>query len=115
MAAWDLNPVGLTADGRTDRLMATVVSGNYFSTLRLEPAAGRLILPSDGEFGGAEPIVVLGHSYWTRRFGASPSIVGREVRIDGRPFTVAGVAPAGFHGTFTLLSSDAYLPLELFH
>ncbi len=114
MAAWDLNPVGLTADGRTDRLMATVVSGDYFSTLRLEPAAGRLILPSDGEFGGAEPIVVLGHSYWTRRFGASPSIVGRDVRIDGRPFTVVGVAPEGFHGTFTLMSSDAYLPLELF-
>ena len=62
MAAWDLNPVGLTADGQTDRLMATVVSGDYFSTLRLEPAAGRLILPSDGELGGAEPIVVLGHS-----------------------------------------------------
>ena len=114
MAAWDLNPVGLTADGQTDRLMATVVSGDYFSTLRLEPAAGRLILPSDGELGGAEPIVVLGHSYWTRRFGASPSIVGRDVRIDGRPFTVVGVAPEGFHGTFTLMSSDAYLPLELF-
>ncbi|OLC52464.1 MAG: hypothetical protein AUH43_00055 [Acidobacteria bacterium 13_1_40CM_65_14] len=114
MAAWDLNPVGLTADGRTDRLVATVVSGNYFSTLRLDPAAGRLILPSDGEFGGTEPIVVLSHSYWTRRFGGSASIVGRDVRIDGRPFTVVGVAPENFHGTFTLLSSDAYLPLELF-
>ena len=114
MAAWDVKPVGLTADGQTDRLMATVVSGNYFSTLRLDPAAGRLILPSDGELGGTEPIVVLSHSYWTRRFGGSASIVGREVRIDGRPFTVVGVAPEKFHGTFTLLSSDAYLPLELF-
>jgi predicted permease len=113
MAAWELNPVGLTADGRTDRLMATLVSGNYFSTLRLDPAAGRLILPSDGELGGTEPIVVLGHSYWMRRF-AGASVVGREVRIDGRPFTVVGVAPERFHGTFTLLSSDIYLPLELF-
>ncbi len=114
MAAWDLNPVGLTADGQTDRLMATVVSGSYFSTLRLEPAAGRLILPSDGELGGTEPIVVLSHSYWSRRFGASPSVIGREVRLDGRAFTVVGIAPENFHGTFTLLSSDAYLPLELF-
>ena len=114
MAAWDLTAVGLTADGRTDRLTATIVSGNYFSTLRLDPAAGRLILPSDGELGGTEPIVVISHSYWTRRFGASPSIVGREVRIDGRPFTIVGVAPENFQGTFTLLSSDAYLPLELF-
>ena len=114
MAAWDLSPVGLTVDGRTDRLMATAVSGNYFSTLRLDPAAGRLILPSDGELGGTQPIAVLSHSYWSRRFGASPSIVGREVRIDGRPFTVVGVAPENFHGTFTLLSSELYVPLELF-
>jgi putative ABC transport system permease protein len=114
MAAWDLNPVGLTVDGRTDRLMATAVSGNYFSALRLDPVAGRLILPSDGELGGRQPIAVLSHSYWSRRFGASTSIVGREVRIDGRPFTVVGVAPENFHGTFAFLSSELYVPLELF-
>jgi predicted permease len=114
MAAWDLSPVGLTVGGQTDRLMATVVSGSYFSTLRLDPAAGRLILPSDGELGGTQPIVVLSHSYWVRRFGGSASIIGTDVRIDGRPFTIVGVAPADFHGTFTLLSSDAFLPLELF-
>ena len=114
MAAWDLSPVGLTVDGTTDRLIATAISGNYFSTLRLNPAAGRLILPSDGELGGTQPIAVLSHSYWSRRFGASTSIVGREVRIDGRPFTVVGVAPENFHGTFALLSSELYVPLELF-
>ena len=114
MAAWDLSPVGLTVDGTTDRVMATAVSGNYFSTLRLDPVAGRLILPSDGELGGAQPIAILSHSYWSRRFGASTSIVGREVRIDGRPFTIVGVAPENFHGTFALLSSELYVPLELF-
>jgi putative ABC transport system permease protein len=114
MAAWDLSSVGLTVDGRIDRVMATAVSGNYFSTLRLDPAAGRLILPSDGELGGMQPIAVLSHSYWSRRFAASTSIVGREVRIDGRPFTVVGVAPENFRGTFTLLSSEVFVPLELF-
>ena len=114
LAAWDLSPVGLTADGTTDRLMATAVSGNYFPTLGLDAAAGRLVLPADGELGGTQPIAVLSHWYWSRRFGASPSIVGREVRLDGRPFTVIGVAPESFHGTFTLLSSDVYVPLELF-
>jgi putative ABC transport system permease protein len=114
MAAWDLSAVGLTVDGRTDRLMATAISGNYFSTLRLDPAAGRLILPSDGELGGTQPIAVLSYSYWSRRFGRSTSVVGREVRIDGRPFTVVGVAPENFHGTFALLSSEVYVPLELF-
>src|SRR5262249_51592148 len=42
------------------------------------------------------------------------SIIGREVRIDSRPFTVVGVAPENFHGTFALVSSDLYVPLELF-
>ena len=114
LAAWDLRPVGLTADGTTDRLIATAVSGNYFATLRLDPAAGRLILPSDGELGGTQPIAVLSHAYWARRFGASPSAVGREVRIDGRAFTVVGVAAPDFHGTFALLASDVYVPLALF-
>jgi putative ABC transport system permease protein len=114
MAAWELSPAGLTVDGQTDRVMATAVSGNYFATLRLAPAAGRLILPADGELGGAEPIAVLSHAYWTRRFGASPSTVGREVRIDGRPFTVIGVASEHFHGTFALLSSEVFVPLEQF-
>lgn len=114
LAAWGLNPVGLTVDGRTDLVMATAVSGNYFSTLRLDPAAGRLILPSDGELGGTQPIAVLSQSYWSRRFGRSPSVVGRDVRIDGRPFTIVGVAPENFHGTFALLSSEIFVPLELF-
>jgi len=114
MAAWDLSPAGLTVDGSTDRVMATAVSGNYFSTLRLDPAAGRLILPSDGELGGTQPIAVLSHSYWSRRFDGSTFIVGREVRVDGRPFTVVGVAPEHFHGTFALVSSELYVPLELF-
>src|SRR4030095_11011855 len=100
--------------GRTAGVMARAVAGNYFSTLRLDPVAGRLILPSDGELGGAQPIAILSHSYWSRRFGASTSIVGREVRIDGRPFTVVGVAPENFHGTFALLASELYVPLELF-
>ena len=112
-AAWDLNPLGLTVDGSTDRLVATAVSGNYFSTLRLEAVAGRLILPSDGELGGTHAIAVISHSYWTRRFGMSPAVVGREVRLDGRPFTIVGVAPPRFRGTFPLLSSDLYVPLEL--
>jgi len=114
LAAWDLSPIGLTADGRTDRLIATVVSGNYFSTLSIAPATGRLILPSDGDLGGVEPIVVISHSYWMRRFDGDPAVVGREVRINGRPFTIIGVAPERFTGTFSLITSDAYLPLQLF-
>ena len=114
LAAWELSPIGLTADGQTDRLIATLVSGNYFSTLGVAPATGRLILPSDGDLGGIEPVVVISHWYWMRRFSGNPAVVGREVRINGRPFTIIGVAPERFTGTFALIASDAFLPLQLF-
>jgi predicted permease len=114
LAAWDLASIGLTADGQTDRLIGTVVSGNYFSTLGLVPAAGRLIDSSDGELGGVEPVAVISHAYWMRRFGGDPSVAGRAVRVNGRPYTIIGVAPERFAGTFTLIDSDVYLPLQLF-
>jgi predicted permease len=114
LAAWDLSFVGLTADGQTDRLIGTVVSGNYFSTLGLVPAAGRLLAPSDGELGGVEPVAVISYAYWMRRFGGDPSVAGREARVNGRPYTIIGVAPERFAGTLTLINSDVYLPLQLF-
>ena len=110
LAAWDLNQVGLTAEGQTDRLTVGIVSGNYFSMLGLNPAAGRLISPGDDTT--ASPLaVVLGHAYWVRRFGADTSVVGREVRVDRQLATIVGVAPGGFEGTFKLARMDAYLAL----
>jgi len=87
-----------------------IVSGNYFSMLGLNPAAGRLISPGDDTT--ASPLaVVLGHAYWVRRFGADTSVVGREVRVDRQLATIVGVAPGGFEGTFKLARMDAYLAL----
>ena len=59
---------------------------------------------------GDAPVVVLAHHYWTTRFGADPAIVGRGVRVSGRPLTVIGVASERFRGTEALVRIDAYVP-----
>jgi predicted permease len=59
------------------------------------------------------PVVILGHRHWTREHGADPAIVGRTVRVSGRPFTVVGVAPERFNGTFPVLVTDFYAPMMM--
>jgi predicted permease len=106
--------VGLSADGRADQLLGSYVSGNYFSALGLEPALGRLFLPGEGESPGEPPYLVLAYSYWQRRFDGDPRVIGKQVRLDGAPATIIGVAPKGFHGTYSILDMDGYLPLSMF-
>lgn len=86
--------VNLIVDGYGDTATSQFVSGNYFAALRLAPAAGRLIQPAD-DAQGAPPVVVLSHGYWLRRFGGSPSVIGKEVRINAAVFTIVGVSAAG--------------------
>jgi predicted permease len=102
---------GLGADGKTTQFVYHGVSGNLFSALGITPAAGRLFVPGEGEQPNAERVVVLGHSYWQRRFGADPAVVGRLVKIDGDPARVVGVAPAGFRGLFEGADMDGYMPM----
>jgi predicted permease len=65
------------------------------------------------EKNGTENIVVLGHGYWKRRFNGDPSIVGRQVKMNGHSITVVGIAPEGFHGTYSLVDMQAYLPFGM--
>ncbi len=113
LAGYQLSLVGLTAAGRPERAMIHYVTGSFFSALGLRPALGRLIAPTEGQHLGADPIVVLSHSYWRRRFNADPSIVGASVSINARALTVVGVAPPEFKGPFALIEPDAYLPLSM--
>jgi len=104
--------LGFSADGRTDRVSITAVSANYFSGLGVNPELGRLILPSDGESPGGQPVVVLGFSFWQKRFGGDRSVIGRQVRIDGKPVEIIGVVPKQFHGSFSIFEMDGYVPFS---
>jgi predicted permease len=104
---------GLSVDGKADRVMTNYVTGNYFSALGLKPALGRLILHSEGDVAGADPVMVLGYSYWQTRFGGDPGIIGRKVSVDGQPITIVGVAPKDFVGVYPILSVQGYLPMGM--
>ena len=75
-----------------------LVSGTYFPTLRLKPAFGRLLSPSDDELS-APPTVVLAHWFWETKLGADSSVIGKTLSVNGKPTTIVGVAPEYFNGT----------------
>ncbi|HET9409723.1 MAG TPA: ABC transporter permease [Candidatus Sulfotelmatobacter sp.] len=96
-----------------ERVSGRMVSGNYFTVLGLEPAAGRLFSDSDDTAENANPVVVLSYQYWQRKFNLSASIIGQSVRLNGYPFTVVGVAPEGFRGDVVGESKDLFVPLSM--
>jgi putative ABC transport system permease protein len=109
--AYTAAPAQLTAEGTPERIVVTLTSGAYFSTLRLEAALGRTYVAQEGELGG-EPVMVLDHAYWQRRFGGDPSVVGSVVSLNGQPVTVIGVTPEPFAGTVGFVRSAGYVPFS---
>ena len=93
-------------------LRSEYVTGNYFSTLGVKAFGGRVLTPEDDK-PSAPPVVVLSHRVWQTTYGSDPSVVGSTFVLEGHPFTVVGVAPAGFFGE-TLESDppDIWLPLQ---
>ena len=105
---------GLTADGATQPVQTAYVGGEFFPLLGIVPAAGRLILSTEGKTAGADPVVVLSYSYWQTHFRGDATTVGKLVSINGHPVTIVGVVPKGFLGPTPLLNIQAYLPLSMF-
>ena len=99
-----------TEAGRAEMMIGEMVSGDYFSVLGVEPQLGRAFRPEEDATPGTHPVVVLGHGFWTRRFGADPGIVDTTVRMNGVSFTVVGVAPASFGGLLPGISADVWAP-----
>src|SRR5688572_2332722 len=98
--------------GGPERVVAEVVTTNYFATLGTRPIVGRLFNADESDRPNESPIIVLSHRFWTRRFNADPAIVGRVVRLNLFPMTVVGVAPEGFQGT-TIAAPDLWVPLGM--
>jgi predicted permease len=104
---------GLSIDGRSQNLWTGYVTGNFFSVMGVKPVLGRLIQPGEGNVIGADPVLVLSYAYWNAHFHRDPKIVGTKVTLSGRPVTIIGVAPEGFHGVSSLFEMQGYLPLSM--
>ncbi|MGB9513577.1 MAG: ABC transporter permease [Candidatus Acidiferrum sp.] len=114
-AGFAYRPVIARRDGTQENaqsVMGEFVSGNYFRTFGLRPAAGRL-LADDDDRKGAPMIAVLSYDHWKNTYGGDPSIVGSTFWINTKAVTIAGIAPAGFYGDrLSSTPPDFYLPIE---
>jgi len=108
--AWGGREFSLSDGGEARTAEGLWVSGEFFDTLGLTPAAGRLLSPDDDRPGCA-PRAVLGHGLWRRAYGGDPSTVGRTITLDSKPVEIVGVAPAPFHGLEVGRVFDVALPL----
>ena len=89
------------------------VSGNFFRVLGVEPVVGRGFRPDEDQVEGRNAVVVLGHDFWIRQFGGSPSVIGSRIRLNGIDFSVIGVAPEQFTGIDVVLHPTMFVPLAM--
>ena len=109
--AYDLNLTPLSLTGLPGQSVAepvfgSVVSANYFTTLGVEPSAGRVFVEQD-----TGPVVVLSHRFWRRRFDTDAAVIGRTLRLNERSYLIVGIARESFHGT-TVLAPDLWMPAD---
>ena len=106
----DMN-VNVSAGGRAEVASGQAVSGNYYEGLGVGALVGRTITDDDDR-AAAQPVAVLSHRYWQRRFGGDPTVVGRQINLNNVAFTVVGVTPEGFDGAMNLgTSPDVSIPI----
>lgn len=103
--------VGEGPDARP--VQGAIVSANYFSVLGVRPLVGRAFVPEDDQGEGAHPVVVLAEDLWARRFGGDPSVVGRQVTLNGHPFTVVGIAPRSTPSPDVHDAPELWVPLMM--
>jgi macrolide transport system ATP-binding/permease protein len=103
----------LSERGQAERVQGMIVSGNYFTALRVQPALGRSFLPEEDRTRGTHPVVVLSYGLWQRRFGADPALVGKAINLNGCHFTVVGIASPEFTGTVPGSAPDVYVPIMM--
>ena len=97
-------------NNKPDFVGSELVSGNYFQTLGLKPALGRLLVPGD-DVPNSAPVVVLSFNYWKRQFGSDPGVINQTLLINANPFTIVGVAPPGFHSIVGGSTPETFVPL----
>ena len=113
MSAEDMLPVALDSENQSDVVWGQVVSGSYFDVVRVKPMMGRTFLPEEDQAVGANPVVVISHSLWQRRFSSDPNIVGKTIRLSSRGYQVIGVMPPSFAGSKFALAMDFWAPMAM--
>jgi predicted permease len=103
----------LSIGNRAESAIGSVVSANYFDVLGIRPILGRTFVPSEDVGRNAHPVVVISYDAWQKRYHGDPDIIGRQQRLNGVYYTIIGVTPAGFYGTFVGYSFHFWVPASM--
>jgi predicted permease len=105
-AYYELLPASIGGKGEPERVWGQAATANYFDVARLGMTLGRGFLSAEEH----QPVIVLGHRLWQRRFASDPNIVGKAIPLSGHSYTIVGVAPPGFHGLDLILDPEFWIP-----
>ena len=106
-------PTSLGFGNHTERVAGELVSGTYFPVLGVGATLGRTLLPEDDVTPGGHPVAVLSYSFWRTRFAGDRGILGTSVTVNGRKFTIIGVAQQGFDGVEVGSSTKLFIPIMM--
>ncbi len=95
IGVYNRNSYNLTGAGEAERIPTAQISADLFSALRVNAALGR-VFTNDEDKPGANPVVVLSHGLWQRRFGGQTNILNQSLTLNGKSYTVIGVMPKGY-------------------
>jgi predicted permease len=113
-AAVTIHQQAFAAEGLAEATTTTateLVSGEYFTVYGVAAARGRMIVPADDVDGAPAHVAVVSDRWWRGRLGGDPGVVGRVLHLNGAPFTVIGVAPPSFRGSYDATPTDMWVPL----
>jgi predicted permease len=99
--------------GESQSARVKMVSGDYFATLEVRPAAGRMFTPDVDRARGGSPIAVVSYPFWKERFGLNPAVLGKTIQIHRTSFEIVGVAPPGFFGGTVGEKPDVWVPITM--
>jgi putative ABC transport system permease protein len=107
VAAWTYGGGTVTKPGEAEYVFGRMISSGLFSVLGVRPVEGRAFLPQEDQ-PGAAPVAIISYSLWQRRFDGSTETIGQQLNLEGKPYTIVGIAPAGFRMDG---EADIYTPL----
>jgi predicted permease len=113
IAAHRITGVSLSVHNEPMTGEGALVSGSYFPVLGINAAKGRLLNPGDDKVIGANFVAVISYNFWENKFGKDTAVVGQQIVVNGKSFTIIGVAPEGFDGTTAGSRPKVYMPISM--
>ena len=111
VALWSFEQMSLAGGGRNERVLGVMSSANYFSVLGVRAVLGRTFVPAEDSGRRAHPVVVLSSATWKGRFAGDSAVIGKPIVLNGRSYTIVGVADPEFRGIIPIVTPALWVPL----